>query len=64
MDKEHVKGTVEGVKGKIKEGAGHVSGDKKLEVEGKVDQAKGKAHTAAGDAKDAAREAIHKADNR
>ena len=58
MDKEHVKGAADKAVGKTKEAAGHVTGNKKLETEGKVDQVKGAAHTAAGDAKDAGKEAI------
>ena len=57
MDREHVKGFAEKTKGAIKEGAGKVMGDKKLEGEGKLDKAKGKAHDVAGDMKDAARDA-------
>ena len=57
MDREHVKGFAEKTKGAIKEGAGKVSGDKKLEREGKLDKAKGEAHDVAGDVKDAARDA-------
>jgi uncharacterized protein YjbJ (UPF0337 family) len=64
MNNEHVKGAADEVKGKIKEAAGHVTGDKKLEVEGKADQLKGKAHTAAGDAKDAVKDAIRNANER
>jgi uncharacterized protein YjbJ (UPF0337 family) len=58
MDKEHVKGVADKAAGKTKEVAGHVTGNKKLETEGKVDQLKGAAHSAAGDAKDAVKEAI------
>jgi uncharacterized protein YjbJ (UPF0337 family) len=58
MDKEHVKGAVDNVVGKTKEAAGHATGNKKLEAEGKVDQVKGAVHNAAGDAKDAGKEAI------
>ena len=54
MDKEHVKGAANKAKGAIKEGAGKLSGDKKLESEGKIDKAKGAAHKVAGDVKDAA----------
>jgi uncharacterized protein YjbJ (UPF0337 family) len=57
MDREHVKGFADKAKGAIKEGAGKVSGDKKLEAEGKTDKAKGNLHHAAGDVKDAARKA-------
>jgi uncharacterized protein YjbJ (UPF0337 family) len=53
MNNEHVKGAADTVKGNVKEAAGHVTGDKKLETEGKVDKAKGAAHNAVGDVKDA-----------
>jgi uncharacterized protein YjbJ (UPF0337 family) len=64
MNNEHVKGAVDEVKGKLKEAAGHVTGDKKLEAEGVVDQVKGRAHIAVGDAKDAAKETIHNVNKR
>jgi uncharacterized protein YjbJ (UPF0337 family) len=57
MNNEHVKGAVEKGKGKIEEAAGHVTGNTKLENEGKVDQVKGAAHNAAGDVKDSVKEA-------
>jgi uncharacterized protein YjbJ (UPF0337 family) len=53
MDKEHVKGAADKAKGAIKENAGKMTGDKKLETEGKVDKVKGAVHKAVGDAKDA-----------
>jgi uncharacterized protein YjbJ (UPF0337 family) len=56
MDREHVKGTADKVKGTIKDMAGKVTGDKKLESEGKFDKAKGSAHNIAGDLKDAVKE--------
>jgi uncharacterized protein YjbJ (UPF0337 family) len=43
MDREHVKGTAEKAKGTIKDTAGKVTGDKKLQSEGKLDKAKGSA---------------------
>ncbi len=58
MDKEHVKGAAEKVGGKGKEAAGHVTGDKNLENEGKVDQTKGAIHKKAGDTKDAGKRAV------
>ena len=58
MDKEHVKGAADKAVGKIKEVAGRVTGNKKLETKGKVDQVKGAVHNAVGDAKDAGKEAI------
>jgi len=56
MDREHVKGTAEKVKGSIKDTAGKALGDKKMQTEGKVDKAKGTAHTVAGDVKDAVKQ--------
>jgi uncharacterized protein YjbJ (UPF0337 family) len=57
MDREHVKGTAEKAKGAIKDAAGKVTGDKKLESEGKLDKAKGSAHNVAGDVKDTLKDA-------
>jgi uncharacterized protein YjbJ (UPF0337 family) len=56
MDREHVRGAADKAKGAIKETAGKVTGDRKLESEGKVDKAKGDIHNAAGNVKDAARD--------
>lgn len=53
MDREHVKGTAEKAKGAIKDTAGKITGDKKLQSEGKFDKAKGSAHNVASDVKDA-----------
>ena len=58
MNEQHAKGAADKVAGKIKEFAGRVTGNKKLETEGKVDQVKGAVHKAAGDAKDDGKEAI------
>ncbi len=57
MDREHVKGAADKVKGAVKDAAGKVTGDRKLQAEGKIDKAKGAAHNVAGDAKDAVRKA-------
>ena len=57
MDREHVKGAGDKAKGAIKDVGGKVTGDKKLESEGKMDKAKGDLHNAAGDVKDAFRKA-------
>jgi uncharacterized protein YjbJ (UPF0337 family) len=57
MDREHVKGAADKVKGAVKDTAGKVMNDEKLQAEGKMDKAKGAAHNAAGDVKDAARDA-------
>jgi uncharacterized protein YjbJ (UPF0337 family) len=56
MDREHVKGTAEKAKGAIKDTAGKITDDKKLETEGKFERAKGSAHNVAGDIKDAVKQ--------
>jgi len=53
MDKEHVKGAADKAKGAVKDAAGALTGDQKLQAEGKIDKAKGAAHSAVGDVKDA-----------
>jgi len=47
MDREHVKGAADKAKGAIKDTAGKIMGDKKLQTEGKMDKAKGSAHNLA-----------------
>jgi uncharacterized protein YjbJ (UPF0337 family) len=49
------KGSVEQTKGKAKELAGKVAGDKKTEAEGKADQVKGKVQNTVGGIKDSVR---------
>jgi uncharacterized protein YjbJ (UPF0337 family) len=53
MDKDRVRGSATNVGGKVKEGAGKLTGDQKLQGEGKLNQAKGKVQNAAGGIKDA-----------
>jgi uncharacterized protein YjbJ (UPF0337 family) len=55
MDSEHVKGAADKAKGAVKDAVGKVTGDEKLQAEGKLDKAKGAAHNIAGDVKDAAK---------
>ena len=55
MDKDRIKGSAEQTKGKVKEAAGKVLGDSKLESEGKGDQVKGKIQNAVGGIKDTLR---------
>ena len=52
MNKDQVKGAAEQAKGKIKEVAGDLTGNKSLEAEGQVDQVKGKVQKNYGDAKE------------
>jgi uncharacterized protein YjbJ (UPF0337 family) len=55
MDKDRVKGSLEQAKGKVKEVAGKVTGDAKLEGEGKADQVAGKVRNTVGGIKDTLR---------
>jgi len=48
MDKDRIKGSATNIGGKAKEAAGKVTGDLKLQGEGKMDQAKGKVQKSAG----------------
>jgi uncharacterized protein YjbJ (UPF0337 family) len=57
MDREHIKGAADKVKGAVKDTAGKVTGDEKMQAEGKVDKAKGAARSAVGDVKETARDA-------
>lgn len=57
MDREHLKGAADKAKGAIKDTAGKMTGDTKMQAEGKIDKAKGAARKVAGDVKDAARDA-------
>ena len=46
MDKDRIKGSAEQAKGAVKQTAGKIFGDKKLETEGKTDKAAGKVQNA------------------
>ncbi len=48
-------GTVDKIKGNIKESAGKVTGDKRLETEGKTDQVKGDVKKATDNVSEAAK---------
>ena len=53
MDEDRIKGSANQAKGKIKEVAGKVLGDSKLQSDGVADQVKGKVQNAVGGIKDA-----------
>lgn len=57
MDKDRVEGSAHQAKGAMKDAAGKVTGDKKLQAEGKQEKVAGKVQNAVGGAKDAARDA-------
>jgi uncharacterized protein YjbJ (UPF0337 family) len=55
MDKDRIEGSAGQAQGKIKEVAGKVTGDAKLESEGQADQVKGKVQNVIGGIKDTLR---------
>jgi uncharacterized protein YjbJ (UPF0337 family) len=55
MDKDRINGSAQQAKGTVKEIAGKVTGDAKLESEGKADKVAGKVQNAIGGLKDALR---------
>jgi uncharacterized protein YjbJ (UPF0337 family) len=55
MDKDRIKGSAKQAKGAIKEVAGKLTGDAKLEADGKADKTEGKVQNAIGGVKDVLR---------
>jgi uncharacterized protein YjbJ (UPF0337 family) len=55
MDKDRVEGSLKQAKGAVKDAAGKLTGDSKLQAEGKADKAEGKIQNAVGGVKDALR---------
>jgi uncharacterized protein YjbJ (UPF0337 family) len=56
MDKSRISGAANQAKGAMKDAAGKLTGDAKLQAEGKADKLKGKVENAIGGARDALRE--------
>jgi len=61
MNKDQVQGRATEAKGNIKEAAGKVVGNERLQGEGKLDQAQGKVQGMVGDAKEKVKDLIDKA---
>lgn len=57
IDHDRTEGSMKQAGGKLKEGAGKLFGDSKMETEGKADQGEGKIQNAWGGLKDKVREA-------
>ena len=60
MDEDRSAGTGKKITGKIKETVGKMTGNEKMEAEGKADQVKGGVQNTVGEAKDTARDAVKK----
>ncbi len=58
MNKDRIEGSAEQAKGKVKQIAGKVTGDSKLETEGMADQVAGKVKSTIGGLKDTIKEAV------
>ncbi len=61
MNKDQVKGRVEQTTGKVKEAAGKLVGNDRLQAEGMAEQVKGKVQAGYGDAKESAKDKVNKA---
>ncbi|MFA4939538.1 CsbD family protein [Brevundimonas sp.] len=55
-DHDRIEGAAKNIGGKIKEAAGKVTGDTKLQAEGKADQVEGKVQNTVGGVKDSLRD--------
>ena len=55
-DQDRIEGAGKNIGGKIKEGVGKMTGDSKLQAEGKADQVEGKVQNAVGGVKDSLRD--------
>ena len=60
VDRDRVDGSAKNIGGKLKEGVGNLTGDAKMQTEGKADQAKGKLQNTIGGIKDSIRGAFRK----
>ena len=56
MDKDRINGAANQAKGAVKETAGKMTGDTKLQTEGVLDKTKGQIESAVGGAKDTLRD--------
>jgi uncharacterized protein YjbJ (UPF0337 family) len=59
-DQNRINGSTNQLKGSIKQTAGNLTGDQKLQNEGMLDKAKGKIESAVGSVKDTFRDTLSK----
>ena len=57
---DKISGLANQAAGKVKEGVGNLTGDAKLQAEGKAQDLKGKAQQTAGDVKSTVKDAVNK----
>lgn len=58
MHKDQVEGVGKQIKGAVKDAAGGLTGNEKLQAEGKLDKVEGKLQQKVGDVKDKARDGL------
>ena len=58
MDNQRVKGVAQQIKGSVEKAVGKLTGNNKLETEGKIDKAAGSIRVAVGEANDVVKDAI------
>jgi len=58
MDMDRIAGVMKQAKGAVKDATGKITGDEKLQAEGKADKLAGKTQNAFGQAKDVMRDAM------
>ena len=58
MHKDEIRGMGKQAKGAVKDAVGGLTGNEKMQAEGKLDKAVGKVQQKVGEAKDAARDAL------
>ncbi|MFP9137884.1 CsbD family protein [Devosia sp. XGJD_8] len=60
MHKDEIEGAGKQAKGAVKDAVGGLTGNEKLQAQGKLDKAAGKVQQKVGEAKDATRDALKK----
>ncbi len=60
MHKDQIEGAGKQAKGAVKDAAGKLTGDVKLQAEGKLDKVEGQVQSAVGKAKDDTRKALNR----
>jgi uncharacterized protein YjbJ (UPF0337 family) len=64
MDEHRIAGSVTNLGGKIKDAVGGLTGDSKMQAEGKAEQVSGQVRNAYGSAKDVVREGVQTIESR
>lgn len=64
MDKKNIEGTIDDLKGRVKETAGVATNDRELESEGKLDQVKGKVKDALGNVREGIKNTLDNLDKK